>query len=240
VEASRGSLTPAPIHLQPTAPLAERVLVPGDPARALLLARLLLDKPIMFNHHRGLWGYTGQAPDGQALTIQSTGMGGPSSAIVIAELAALGAHTLIRVGTCAGLLPELALGDLVAVTEALPFDGTGGVLAHGEPLHPDVRLLKSLLAAVADGDKRGPVASTDFFYDVPDGDQTRWLDAGALAVDMETATLFALAERRGLQAASLLLVSDLLLPERVRIDQDALHEAEHRLGEVALAALSRA
>jgi purine-nucleoside phosphorylase len=66
-----------PVHLHPTAPLAERVLLPGDPGRALALAQLLLDEPKMFNHNRGLWGYTGTASDGDALTIQSTGMGGP-------------------------------------------------------------------------------------------------------------------------------------------------------------------
>ena len=79
------------IHLQPTAPLAERVLLPGDPGRALLLAQALLSEPKMFNHNRGLWGYSGAALlDGEPLTIQSTGMGGPSAAIVIAELADLG------------------------------------------------------------------------------------------------------------------------------------------------------
>src|SRR5437764_10207310 len=89
-----------PIHLQPTAPLAERVLLPGDPGRALLLGQALLAEPKMFNHNRGLWGYTGTAADGEPLTIQSTGMGGPSAAIVISELADLGARRLVRVGTC--------------------------------------------------------------------------------------------------------------------------------------------
>src|SRR5579875_2242214 len=90
------------IHLHPTAPLAERVLLPGDPGRALLLAQSLLREPRMFNHNRGLWGYTGEAADGAPLTIQSTGMGGPSAAIVIHELVALGAQRLLRVGTCGG------------------------------------------------------------------------------------------------------------------------------------------
>ena len=57
----------APIHLHPTADLAPRVLLPGDPGRALLLAQTLLDTPLMFNHHRGLWGYTGTAADGEPL-----------------------------------------------------------------------------------------------------------------------------------------------------------------------------
>src|SRR5271156_4232423 len=103
----------APNALQPTAALGERVLLPGDPGRALLLAESLLEGPKMFNHHRGLWGYTGLAPDGEPLTIQSTGMGGPSAAIVLSELITLGARRAIRVGTCGALAPGLALGAAV-------------------------------------------------------------------------------------------------------------------------------
>src|SRR5918911_928802 len=113
-----------PIHLQPTAELAQRVLLPGDPGRALLLAQALLDEPRMFNHNRGLWGYTGLAEDGEPLTVQSTGMGGPSAAIVIAELADLGAERLLRVGTCGALDATLDLGDLLIVAEAVAGDGT--------------------------------------------------------------------------------------------------------------------
>src|SRR5437763_9657847 len=102
-----------PIHLHPTAPLAERVLLPADPGRALLLSQSLLQEPRMFNHNRGLWGYTGTAADGQPLTIQSTGMGGPSAAIVIFELHRLGARRLLQIGTCAALDPALKLGQLL-------------------------------------------------------------------------------------------------------------------------------
>ena len=109
----------AAIHLHPTAELAERVLLPGDPGRALALAQSLLEQPRMFNHNRGLWGYTGDAADGQALTIQATGMGGPSAAIVLAELIALGARRAIRVGTCGALSPALALGELVIARESV-------------------------------------------------------------------------------------------------------------------------
>ena len=91
---------PGPIHLRPATDLAERVLLPGDPHRALAVAQHLLDGPKMFNHSRGLWGYTGAAADGAPLTIQATGMGGPSAAIVVEELIALGARHLVRIGTC--------------------------------------------------------------------------------------------------------------------------------------------
>lgn len=116
------------IHLRPTAELAERVLLPGDPGRALALAQLLLEKPLMFNHHRGLWGYTGQAADGEPLTVQSTGIGGPSAAIVLHELIALGVKRAIRVGTCGALDVKLELGDLVVAREAIAADGTSAAL----------------------------------------------------------------------------------------------------------------
>ena len=216
------------IHLHPTAELAPRVLLPGDPGRALRLAQALLDTPLMFNHHRGLWGYTGTAPDGAPMTIQSTGMGGPSAAIVVAELADLGAERLIRVGTCGALGSGLSLGDLVVVEEARAEDGVGAALGTAPP-NP------ALTAALA-GDHRGAVVSTDLFYDprVPERD---WAAAGALAVEMECAAVFAVAAQRGLAAAALLLVSDLVLPTRERIGEDALASGERRLGEAALEAL---
>jgi DeoD family purine-nucleoside phosphorylase len=224
------------IHLRPTAPLAERVLVPGDPGRALLMAQALLEEPGMFNHNRGLWGYTGRAADGAPLTIQSTGMGGPSAAIVITELAELGARRVVRTGTCGALNPALGLGDLVIVTESIPADGTSRALGAEDTVLPDQHLLAALLAAGQPEAHAGPVVSTDLFYD--GGDQQDWIARGAVAVEMETATVFALARRRGLQAASLLLVSDLLTADRTRITTEALRAAEHRLGELAVRAFA--
>src|ERR1700736_3749683 len=102
--------TPVAIHLHPTARLAPRVLLPGEPGRALALAQELLSEPRMFNHNRGLWGYTGLARDGELLTIQSTGIGGPSAAIVFEELIALGVTRAVRVGTAGALDGALELG----------------------------------------------------------------------------------------------------------------------------------
>ena len=85
----------------------------------------------MFNHHRGLWGYTGAASDGRPLTIQATGMGGPSAAIVLQELIALGARRVIRVGTCGALVAGLELGSLVIAGEAICADGTSRALGAG-------------------------------------------------------------------------------------------------------------
>jgi DeoD family purine-nucleoside phosphorylase len=229
---------PDPVHLQPTAPLAERVLLPGDPGRALLLAQTLLEAPKMFNHNRGLWGYTGTAlADGELLTIQSTGMGGPSAAIVIWELHQLGAQRMLRVGTCGGLDSSLKLGELLIVTETLAQDGTSAALGAQGRLQPAAKLLSGLRSA-APALREGPVVSVDLFYGVPDETQSAWLAAGVVAVEMEASALFALALRQEFSAAALLIVSDLLIPDRRRIGSERLRAAEQKLGTVAVQALS--
>ncbi len=227
-----------PIHLHPTAPLAERVLLPGDPGRALLLAQSLLAEPRMFNHNRGLWGYSGTAADGEPLTIQSTGMGGPSAAIVVSELVDLGARTLLRTGTCGALAPDLALGQLLIAVEAIAGDGTSRALGAGPRVAADPQLTARLQAAADGAAPAGPVISTDLFYDTQNRAEERWLAQGALAAEMEAATLFALAARRGVSAGALLLVTDLLIPKRQRIDPEALRDGEYRLGELAARALA--
>ncbi len=223
------------IHLHCDAPAAERVLLPGDPGRARRLADSLLEQPRTFNENRGLLGYTGTAHDGAPLTIQSTGMGGPSTAIVAHELVALGARRLLRVGTCGALGGTLALGDLVLATEACALDGTSRALGAGERIPGSASLTEALRAADA-GLVAGLVVSTDLFYDER-GLEAGWAAAGAIAVEMETATLFAVAARLSVQAGSLLAVTDLLRPAHVRIGTGELAAAEWRLGAVAVRAL---
>jgi len=224
-----------PIHLHPTAEIAPRALLPGDPGRALLLAQSLLEEPLMANHNRGLWGYTGRAADGELLTIQSTGMGGPSCAIVAEELIDLGVTRLIRVGTCGAIADGLALGELVVASEAIAADGASRALGAGERVAADAELTAALR-----GEHRGATATTDLFYD-PRGDERHaaWRAAGALVIEMEAATLFQVALRRGVAAACVLAVTDVLSgDERERIDHVGYVAAGERVGVAAAAALS--
>ena len=230
-----------PIHVHPTAALAPRALLPGDPGRALALAQLVLDEPRMFNHNRGLWGYTGTAADGASLTIQSTGMGGPSAAIVVEELCDLGLEVAVRVGTCGALDADLRAGDLVVADGALPADGTSRALGAGERVEPDGELTAALAAAAGDGARRGTVVSTDLFYDPDDARAPAWARAGVLAVEMEAATVLQVALRRGVRAACLLAVTDTFeRAGRARIGEDELVRAGEALGWVALDALTAA
>ena len=214
------------IHLKPAAELAPRVLLPGDPHRALAVAQELTEQPKMFNHHRGLWGYTGTARDGELLTIQATGMGGPSAAIVVEELIALGAGTLIRIGTCGALSDRHAIGDLLRVDTALALDGTSRALGAGEQVEPDGELAGAIDAPGV------TAASVDLFYDGPE-------PAGADVVEMECAALFQVAKLRGVRAAAVLGVSDALAGGRQRICAEHLEALGVQLGEAAWAALTR-
>ena len=224
-----------PLHLRPTAALSERVLLPGDPGRALMLAQAILEEPRMFNHHRGLWGYTGTAPDGRSLTIQATGIGGPSAAIVLHELIALGARSAIRVGTCGALAPGLELGALVIASEAICADGASRALGADARAAADGVLTRALAQAAPQA-RVGAVLSVDLFYDAgrrPPGGE-------AIAIEMEAAALFALGARAGVRVGCALVVSDTFDSEgrRVRIDDKQLLTSAEAMGRAAALALA--
>ena len=237
-----------PLHLRPTAPLADRVLLPGDPGRALALAQVVLgDDRAMFNHHRGLWGYTGTAADGAPLTIQSTGMGGPSAAIVLEELARLGVRRAVRVGTARAIREDLAPGALVAATEVRAEDGTSRtLLAAAAELAaldaaldvPDVALHPGLTAPLAGAaGVAGPLVAHDVLY--APGDDVRveaWRAAGLLAADLETAALAAVAIRHGIAFGAIVAIA--ADAAGARAGDEALAAAGEAAGRAAAAALA--
>ena len=222
---------PVPIPpeiLRPHEPVAERVLLPGDPGRALRLSTQLIDGPRMLNHHRGLWGYSGPGTDGPPLTIQSTGLGGPSAAAVVAELVALGARRLVRVGTGAAL-GATAAGAVVVVESALAYDGASRALGAGERVAADPALTAAL-AGAADV-APAPIASADIHDPVL---AAGWAAAGAVACDLTTAAVLAAAAHGGVAGAALIGITR---AGGARLEGDALEALERRLGAAALAAL---
>ena len=142
-------MSAAPRHVHPTAPLAPRALLTGDPGRALALAQTLTSKPKMFNHNRGLWGYSGEAEDGEPLTIMSHGIGGPSAAIVLEELCDLGLERAIRIGSCGALSDSLELGQLICADNLIGADGTSKALIGEAPLIPDQQMTSSMNAVLS-------------------------------------------------------------------------------------------
>ena len=215
--------------LKPHEPVAERVLLPGDPGRALRLATQLIAGPRMLNHHRGLWGYSGVAADGRPLTIQSSGLGGPSAAAVVAELVELGARRLVRVGTAAGV-GATALGTIVVADAALAADGASRALGATGEVAADAEIAAALAKAV--DAPRGLVASADIHDPVL---ATTWADAGALASDLATAAVFAAAARRGAAAGAILGITR---AGGERLADEALEPLEAVLGAAAVAAVA--
>jgi hypothetical protein len=188
-------------------------LLPGDPARALTLAQELLVEPLMSNHARGLWGYTGRTPNGDGLTIQSTGIGAASGAVVLAELAGLGVERAVRIGTCRALQPPregVAVGDgpgndapevgqVLIAERVLALDGVSAGLSAGgagELLEPDRELTAALIgsgvgtpATIAGEDPLTPGGSIS--NDPLTGSE-------ATAADLQIAALVAVGERVGI------------------------------------------
>lgn len=203
-----------PIHLRaPKEDYAPTVLVVGDPIRARRISELL-EQPKQINDNRMLYGYTGTYR-GKRLSVQTTGMGCPSAAIVIEELIQVGAKRIIRIGTCGGIAPHINALDYVVAVAAAPYDGTTATYLEGRPHAPFATF--SILDTAHDVAKRlghhlhfGGVASVDVFYN-PDPQYVPKLRAqGMLAVEMETSLIYYLANRSDLEAASFLLVSDVV------------------------------
>jgi purine-nucleoside phosphorylase len=230
-----------PVHLraQP-GDYAEACLLPGDPNRARHIVGRFLDDAAELNTERGLLGYTGTF-QGKPVSVQATGIGGPSAAVVVEELIQLGVRRLLRVGTCGALQPYLRHGDLILALSAVPDDGTSRRYADGEPIAPtaDWDLLHGVVHAAKEISERisyvGPIVSTDVFYDPDGGSFGRWAARGALAVEMEAAALFTIAALRGVQAGCLLTVSDTWEGKHERISDEDLQAAVERMARIALA-----
>lgn len=192
-----------PRRLRPTAEIHPDAILVGDPGRSMALAQVLTEQPKMANHARGLWGYSGTTAEGRGLTVQSTGMGGPSAALVLSDLAELGVERAVRVGTCAAIDPSFRPGDLVWVRVARPWsaDHPGA----GSPARPDEALAERLRAQLGEDAKAGRVASVDFLH--PSPDPAHAIPEGDVA-DMQTAALLAAGARLGVSLAAVLVVTD--------------------------------
>jgi len=200
--------------------VGDYVLVPGDPFRTPLIAKHLEGaKEIAFS--REYRTFTGKV-DGVRVSAMSTGMGGPSVAIGVEELHELGVHTLLRVGTCGALQPEVKMGDLVIAIGAVRSEGTpDGYVPKEYPAVASLQVVNALVdAASAAGVPYhvGVMRSVDALYSdlVPDQmprpdlrtELETWTRAGVLGNDMETSTLYVVSRLRNMRAGTICLVVD--------------------------------
>jgi DeoD family purine-nucleoside phosphorylase len=229
-----------PIHVRANpGDYADACLLPGDPLRAKYIAETFLSDVVQRNGERGMLGYTGTF-DGKPVSVQSSGMGCPSAAIVIEELVQLGVRKIMRVGTCGGLQPDMSMGELVVAIAATAADSTASHYVLGEPhsptadfglVHEAVHLAKHLGKQL----RVGPVVTSDIFYQPDPGLAARWSDRGILAVEMEAAVLFTLGALRKIQAGCMLIVSDVIIGgEFLRISDEDMRKAVDEMTELAL------
>ncbi|MCK4453344.1 MAG: purine-nucleoside phosphorylase [Candidatus Stahlbacteria bacterium] len=203
-----------PIHLRANkSDYASTVLLVGDPGRAENISKVLKNSKLV-NKNRGLLGYTGTYKDKQ-ISVQTTGMGCPSTAIVVEELIQLDVKRLIRIGTCGGIGKDIKPLDIIGAVAASPFDGTTRTYLNNEPHAPFATF--EILKTAYDVSKTmginvyfSSIASVDVFYN-PFSDYVEKLRAkGIIAVEMETSLIYYLANRSNKQAATFLLVSDIV------------------------------
>lgn len=233
----------SPVHVRAEpGDFAESVLLPGDPRRANYIAENFFEDARLVTEERGMLGYTGTYR-GKPVSVQATGMGCPSAAIVTEELIQLGARNLLRIGTCGGYSRELRLGDLVIATAATPNDGTVSSITRGMPYAPAAHfdVIHAAHHAAESAGRRasvGPIVSSDLFYDPEEEPARLWGGLGVLAVEMEAAAVFTLSAMHGVRAGCLLTVSDTIGEEIVRISDEELKNAVDNMVDLALEALN--
>ena len=219
--------------------VADIVLLPGDPKRATFIAETFFDDPVLYTDHRGLLGYTGTYA-GVRVSVQTTGMGCPSLAIVVEELVRLGAQTLVRVGTAGTVASEVDPGDLVIATASVPRDGTTRQYLDGAPYAPtaDFEVTSALADAGRGAGYRphvGLIQTEDAFYATTPEDVPRLAEQGVLAIEMEAAALFLLGKLRKVRAGCALVASN-RIGDTSFVAPEVLQASVHRMVEVALEA----
>lgn len=224
--------------------IAEIVLLPGDPYRARHIAETFFESPTCHNEVRGMLGYTGTYM-GRRVSVQGTGMGIPSISIYAHELLAdYGAKTLIRVGTCGAMQPDVKVRDVILAVSASTDSATNHVRFPNVNFAPtasfdlvqaayQAALMKQLPVKV------GSVFTTDTFYSEDSQIVERLAKYGVLAVEMEAAALYTLSAQFGAKALAVLTVSDHLITGEQTSANDRQSTFNHMI-ELALEAAIRA
>ncbi len=239
---------------------APDVLMPGDPRRARRIAETVLQDAELVTEVRGMLGFTGTV-DGRPVSVLASGMGLPSMSIYATELYRFfGVKRIIRIGTAGGMAPQLNVGDVVIAQSAHTDSAMTSLRVPG--IHyshsPSFALLAAAAAAAGVGTKPaaetpngrrrrrakvgavrvGPVLSSDAFYAERAETNARLVAMGTLAVEMEAAGLYAVADAEGGEALAICTISDLLFREESLSaeERELLFDRAVQLGLAAFAA----
>lgn len=205
--------------------IASTVLMPGDPLRAKFIAETFLENAVCYNEVRGMYGYTGFY-NGKKVSVQGSGMGIPSISIYATELmTSYNVKNIIRIGTCGSLQESVKIKDIVIAMAASHdsninlqrFEGmTYAPTASFELLNKAYDVAQKLGIET----KVGNIFTTDTFYHDVAEDWKRWTRFGVLAVEMETAGLYTLAAKHGVNALTIVTVSDSLVTGEVTSSEE--------------------
>ncbi|QRZ61053.1 purine-nucleoside phosphorylase [Rothia sp. ZJ932] len=208
---SSAPLTP---HIDPKgAPIAQTVLLPGDPLRAQFIAENYLTNVVQINSVRNMFGYTGDF-NGKQITVMGSGMGVPSASLYTWELInVFGVKRIIRIGSCGGMDDALDTYDIVVAASSSTDSNFMSQYKLPGTFAPTASW--SLLSAIAEEAKKqnvplhvGNVLTSDVFYRHDPSDTKKWADMGVLAVEMESAGIYATAAAAGAEALAVFTVSD--------------------------------
>lgn len=201
------------------------VLLSGDPNRSKHIAEARLTNSRTLSENRGLNSYVADLPNGQPVLCATSGMGGPSTSIVLNELAQIGLTTVIRVGTTGSIQPHVPAGSVIISSAALSRQGAALDIAPAEfPAVADP-FLTVRLSAEADrlGIEHyvGITASVDTFFEGQERTQSsanpvllrrlqgitaEYRALGILNYEMESATVFTIASVYGMRAGCICAV----------------------------------
>jgi len=225
------------------------VIMPGDPKRCALIANYL-DNPVLIADSREYVTYTGTL-DGVKVSVTSTGIGGPSTAIALEELAMCGADTFLRIGTCGGIDIDVKSGDVVIASGAIRMEGTTKEYAPIEfPAVADLAVSNALVAAAkktADRYHVGVVQCKDSFYG-QHSPETKpvsyeleqkweaWKRLGCKASEMESAALFIIASYLKVRAGAVFLVMANQERKKMDLENPIVHDTDVAI-RVAVAAV---
>lgn len=226
------------IKLSSSEGFAKTVLMPGDPLRAEFIAKNFLSNPVLVNDVRGVHGYTGFY-DGVKVSVMASGMGMPSIGIYAQELyESFGVENIIRVGSAGSLSEKCKVGDIViglgASTNSsfLNKYGLNGTVAP--VCSYDLLKVASETSAFEEYNPLvGPLFSTDTFY-ADYGKSMEWARVGCLAVEMEAAALYAIAQNLDKRALAVCTISDLCYEPFTSLSADEREKGFARMIKLAL------
>lgn len=225
--------------------ISSHVILVGDPGRAQKIGEKFLRESKLVNTYRTLYVYSGYYKD-KKITVATTGMGAPSTAIVLEEIIKLGGRIFIRVGSAGGMSPEIEVGDIVIATGSIREDGTTlHYLPKEFPAVPDFDVLKTLVEVAKEKTERvfyGITLSTDVFY-IPKTEEEKILlsKVGVKAVEMESGCVFIVSQRRGVKAGALFSIDGNVLKGIIKppSQEELFRKGEELSIEIALESLYR-